>query len=862
MLISLLCRYCLSLHEANPEPLSILANAFEEFFVSFANLDRGNNLECLQELRASIKCTMDPEGLGMLADHIPSLRLVIDMALPSVTGANETMMAYLFGKLLQVLSSNKSPVLLFFDDLQWADPLSLAIFAALVKGSRPNLFQLSLADVSRPGDSESIQQEENKLHVMLVGSYRDNEVDESHPLAKVLYNFHSDTSIDVRTLSLSRFSFQTLSEVLSESLCLPVRRVRSLSELVMQKTDGQPLHVNAFVQALTADGLLTHSFTRGWEWDADSIVILPMTDSVAELYALKLRKLPNDTLLGLQILSCFGSHIDQHVLNFVANYDGKQSVDINAAICVALSMGLIEQAAHFVSFAHDMIQKATLDSIRDDDLVPLLRKLIAALFTNASAADKLDLITFVAVDLATMIGNDATLSPKDCDFFAYLNLIAGLEAIAVPDFAGAAKYAENGISYLSDTCWESQYDLSLGLHEISVLSHFSNHEGDRFKIMNRINAVFEHAKDFADKFKTHCVWIKILAMTDFSRAIEESMIALVRLGEPLDLSNIDYDEVRDELLKQKEQFSGERRKNFLSKTCLVDCNKVRAMKIMSSLIGYFHQTKPIHAAFVSCRMMEMSMNNGHSEDSVHAAVAFAMALVTAFGDIEEGSAWGHTALSLMNMYDKQILIPSVHPGIYGVVFGWTGEQDPRVYYFLLAGLSTHRTIFFCSLMKEPLQSTLEPLAQGIRLSFATGNVECAISNTIFYLLRSFKSGKHIKVLTDEVIALARQHGHHFGNDAEASVYTPLLQFYLTPLYNTLNELRGDENRPPKDERSSPLDKVLLLNNDEIMKFAIESKQITCIRTILAYEIAKEFISRNMDSALALADIHKDLFKVS
>lgn len=619
----------------------------------------------------------------------------MNMALPSITtGISEAMMAHLFEKMLQVLSSKSSPVLFFFDDLQWADSLSLAIFSALVTRSRLNLFQLSLDDVRTQSGRECFRREDDKVHILFVGSCRESEVDESHPLAKVLYKLNSDSTIDVTNISLSGFSFQTLSEILSESLCLPVRRVRSLSELVIQKTDGQPLHVNVFIQALTADGLLTHSFTRGWEWDADSIDIFPITDSVAELYAFKLKRLPKDILLGLQILSCFGSQIDQHVLQFLADYDGEHSVDVNTAIGVALRMGLIEQAAHFVSFAHDMIQKATLDSIRDDDLVPLLRKLIAALFTNASAEDQLDSITFVAVDLTTMIGSDATLSSKECAFFAYLNLKAGLKAIAVPDFSGAAMYAENGISYLSDTCWESQYDLSLGLYETAVLSHFSNLTGDR--CMKRINAVFEHAKD-TDKFKTHCVWIKMLAVADLSRAIEESLLALMRLGEPLDMSNIDYAEVRDELVKRKEQFSGEKRKNFLSTTRLVDCNKVRAMRIMSSLIMYFHQTKPINIAFVSSRMMELSMNYGHCEDSVHAAVAFAMALVNILGDISEGSAWGHTAISLMNLYNKQNLIPSVYPGIYGYVFSWTGKH-PR-FIISVVGLSTHRTNFsLCSLI--------------------------------------------------------------------------------------------------------------------------------------------------------------------
>ena len=119
------------------------------------------------------------------------------------------------------------------------------------------------------------------------------------------------------------------------------------------------------------------------------------------------------------------------------------------------------------------------------------------------------------------------------------------------------------------------------------------------------------------------------------------------------------------------------------------------------------------------------------------------------------------------------------------------------------------------------------------------------------------------MLTDEVEALAHQHSHHYNNESlDSPVYTPLLQFYLTPLYNILNELGGDENRPKKEEPSFPLDKVWFPNNDNIMKFAMESNQTTCMKTILGYETAKEFISRNMDSALACADLYREHFMVS
>lgn len=117
------------------------------------------------------------------------------------------------------------------------------------------------------------------------------------------------------------------------------------------------------------------------------------------------------------------------------------------------------------------------------------------------------------------------------------------------------------------------------------------------------------------------------------------------------------------------------------------------------------------------------------------------------------------------------------------------------------------------------------------------------------------------MLTDEVEALARQHGNHFGNDAspDASVYTPLLQFVLTPLYNTLNELGGDENRSKKEEPSFPFNKVRFVNNVDILKYAMESKQNTYFKTILFQETSINFMSRNMDSALACADMYIDYF---
>ena len=401
-----------------------------------------------------------------------------------------------------------------------------------------------------------------------------------------------------------------------------------------------------------------------------------MTDSVAELYAFKLKRLPDDILRGLQILSVFGSQIDQRVLSFLANYDGEDSVDIAAAIDAGLKEGMIEQAANLIIFAHDLIQEMAIGLLTGDELVSLLSKLAEAIIKNASKAGKLESVLFVAVDLINRIGSDAgpTSSPEQRAMFADLNSRAGLKAIMVPDFTAAATYADHGIAFLCDECWEVQYDLSLRLYETSVQAHFSSHEGNQEKLTSGINTVFEHARDFSDKFNTLYVSIKLLALSDLTKAIEESLHALKQLGEPLDVDvDVEDSRVVEEIVRLRELFAGDKKKQLLSTTPLTDTNKEKALKLMTSLITYCHQQRRLLGPYVVCKMIEITHTHGHSESSVFAAAAFACVLISLLEDVDEGCAWGHTTLSLMKKYDKNILIPSVYGPLYAICFIWKGE---------------------------------------------------------------------------------------------------------------------------------------------------------------------------------------------
>ena len=142
-------------------------------------------------------------------------------------------------------------------------------------------------------------------------------------------------------------------------------------------------------------------------------------------------------------------------------------------------------------------------------------------------------------------------------------------------------------------------------------------------------------------------------------------------------------------------------------------------------------------------------------------------------------------------------------------------------------------------------------------------------NTYYYVARSFNCGKHLGVLKGEVEALARQHGNHFGTVASSKlpVYNPMLQFYLTPIYNTLLSLGGYEHHVEESETeegviSFPFDKVSLVNNEDILKCTLEAEKYPPLFTVLTCLTIEAFMMRDMSSALRSTDIYCELFLVS
>jgi hypothetical protein len=163
-----------------------------------------------------------------------------------------------------------------------------------------------------------------------------------------------------------------------------------------------------------------------------------------------------------------------------------------------------------------------------------------------------------------------------------------------------------------------------------------------------------------------------------------------------------------------------------------------------------------------------------------------------------------------------------------------------------------------------MQSTLEPLSVGVRLAIDTGNNDFVFPNCIYYLLRSFSSGKPIKELIDEVFVCVRFIGNHLGNDS--SFKTPsfklFLQFFFTPLYNVLHEFENIADSSDCHETLFPFDEVQLMDNRHVLTAAIELERFNFIMIILGVQVCCEFMFRSMEAALKYSNMYFEHFIVS
>ncbi|MFL9922179.1 serine/threonine-protein kinase PknK [Paraburkholderia fungorum] len=428
-------------------PYATLAQAFGELVRQLLAESEARIGSWRQQIRTAVGVNGQ-----LIVDVLPQVEIIIGPqppvpALPPTEAQNRFRMV--FRHFVTAFTSEDHPLVLFLDDLQWIDAASLTLIEHLL---------------THPDTS----------FLLLIGAYRDNEVDASHPLVSTLETIrHSGTP--VTDLKLAPLSVVHLNQLVADTLHASSATCEPLTRLVCERTEGNPFFFIQFLDALNKEGLLRHDAQhRVWQWDLDQIKAKDFADNVVDLMVGKLRQLPTPAQKALQLAACLGNTFD---LRHLALVSGHSTVEAEQGLAAATRESLIARTDGTGKFLHDRIQQAAYSLIPEADRagvhVRIGRALLASMTAHELAEHVFDVANQFNRGAARLVDRDEKAR------VAAIDLRAGRRAKASAAYASARLYLAAGMALLDETYWASQYELMFSLRLECAECEFLTGELDR-----------------------------------------------------------------------------------------------------------------------------------------------------------------------------------------------------------------------------------------------------------------------------------------------------------------------------------------------------------------------------------------------
>ncbi len=380
------------------------------------------------------------EQAAAVVEIVPQLRLLMGEPppLPPLPPAeNEQRFHLAFARFVRALALRSHPVLLFIDDLQWAD--------------RPTLRLLEQLLVDDEGAS-----------LLIIGAYRSNEVDASHPLRELLNNLQRQRVVE--ELELPPLELAQVAELLGETLHCPPALLMPLAELCFAKTAGNPFFLNQFLRGLHEQGDLRYEHAAGtWRWQLERIRNREQTDNVVDLMLTRLRGLPAAT----QLLLAQAAHLGEGFsLRELMRLGGEDSRETARRLWPALAAGLVQPLGELYKFEdspellareryrflHDRVQQAAHALTPEAERSALQLECGRRLLQGCSPAELQDRL-FVLLECLNQ-GLDGLQDPAEREQLRALNLQAGLRAKASSAYVAAARFLRLALQLLPADAWQ------------------------------------------------------------------------------------------------------------------------------------------------------------------------------------------------------------------------------------------------------------------------------------------------------------------------------------------------------------------------------------------------------------------------
>ena len=594
-------------------PYSTLVQAFQGLVRPLL----GRSEAELSSWRDTLREALEPNG-QLMVDLVPELKLIIgdQPPVPELAPQDaQRRFQLVFRRFIGVFARPEHPLALFLDDLQWLDAATLDLLEDL----------LTRSDLQ---------------HLMLIGAYRDNEVDAAHPLTRKLDAIRR-AGAQVQETRLAPLARDDLIQLIADALRCEPERGAPLAELVHDKTAGNPFFVIQFLNALVEGRLLTFDADDArWCWDLDRIHAKGYTDNVVDLMVGKLARLPAETQTALQQFACLGNIAEAKMLSIVL---GISEQEVHAALWEAVRQELIERLMGAYRFIHDRVQEAAYSLIPEERRAEAHLLIGRLLVAQTPAEDREETIFEIVNQLNRGAASIASLGEREG--LAELNLTAGQRAKASSAYASALTYLVAGAALLPEDAWERRHELAFSLEINRAECEFLT--GALANAERRLAALSTGAMSAVERAGVACLRVDLYVTLDqSSAAVAVGLDYLRHFGIEWSPHPTEQ-EVRREYERIWSTLGDRPIEALLDLPLMRDPTSLATLDVLTKLAAPFEYTDANLLSLAICRMVNLSLEHGNSARSCFAYVWLGVIAGPHFGNYKAGFRFGQLGYDLI-----------------------------------------------------------------------------------------------------------------------------------------------------------------------------------------------------------------------
>src|SRR5882672_551831 len=595
----------------------------------------------LSSWRDALVEALGPNG-RLMVDLVPELKLIVGEPAPVPELPPQQAQArfqLVFRRFIGVFARQEHPLALFLDDLQWLDAATLDLLKDL----------LTQSDLK---------------HLMLIGAYRDNEVDGAHPLTRKLDAIRQ-AGARVQEIRLAPLARDDLRQLIVDALRCESEPAAPLAQLVHDKTGGNPFFALQFISALAEQGLLRfdHDAAR-WRWEVDRLHAKGYTDNVVDLMVGKLTRLPTETQAALQQFACLGNIAEITMLSIVL---GKSNEDVHSDLWDAVRLELVEHLEGSYKFIHDRIQEAAY-SLIPERLRAEAHLRIGRLLAAHTPSERRQEAIF---DIVNQLNRGAALitSQDEREQLAELNLLAGQRAKASAAYASALTYLTAGAALLPEDSWDRRHELTFALELNRGECEFLT--GALAEAEQRLAALSSRAANTVERATVACLRVDLYTTLDqSSRAIAVGLDYLRNLA--IDWSPHPTEEVaRREYERIWSQLGSRTIEDLIELPSMSNPSSLATLDVLTKLGPPSLQTDANLFSLVICRAVNLSLEGGNCDGSCFAYVRLGMVAGPRFGDYPAGFRFGRLGHDLVEQHGLTRFQARTYMSFGSFVLPWT-----------------------------------------------------------------------------------------------------------------------------------------------------------------------------------------------